>query len=135
MGRSVSTPSNVALVAYQSHEMEEEYEWDDFIDYIKESMHDIVPSFEECDRWIDREDHAIMENNLCYAGVSEYCGIIAIWTLHKNEHYGCDEEYVEQFAPAFTKRIREKFHERFGQIVKVGTFSDGTSVYENRKAA
>ena len=149
MGRSVSTPSN-AIVAYYDvsdfgHTYDDEndcIDYDSYCEwqaqddwgYFKEGMIDQVkelfPSMSECEEWIGREDLAIAENQLAYFGVSEYCGVASVWIVAKEDQYGNDNPLAE----AWVNKISDKFHKNFGDYARVGTFSNGESVYMKKAA-
>lgn len=83
MSRTVSTPASALCVAYQDVS---EHDYDSFQWWLEgeaEAAKSLWPSFGDCDKWLDREDHAILENSLCYFGVSEYCGLAALWLVPK----------------------------------------------------
>jgi hypothetical protein len=133
MGRTVSTPYNVQETAYQDvtkHD-HDSFQW--WLEDITEYAKSLWLSFCGCDKWLDREDHAILENNLCYLGVSEYCGLVAIWLVPKenpNDGYFSSEPNILPLAENFINRIAPNFHKAFGQYRKIGTFSNGEAIYE-----
>jgi hypothetical protein len=149
MGRSVSTPRD-AIVAYydvseHGHgwddendcvdydnycEFQAEDDWNHFKEWMVEKVKDLFPSMTECKEWVGREDLAIAENQLAYFGVSEYCGCAAVWVVAKEDYYGNENPLAEHWV----NKIAKKFHTNFGEYTRVGTFSNGESVYE-RKAA
>ncbi len=130
MGRSVSTPCNAQTIAYQYLESDDE-DGDDFrwwLEEVQQSIAEIWSSFSPCDQWLGREDHAIMENNLAYAGVSEYCGMIAVWLVLKEEsRHG---QHILPLTDQFISRITPKFMAQFNHYRKLGTFSNGEAVFE-----
>ena len=133
MARSVSTPCDAVEIAYQDVS---EYDWETFqwfLEDIQTHAKSLWPSFRNCDRWLDREDHAILENALCYLGVSEYLGLASIWLVPKaypDSGYFSGNEYIYPLAVNWISRIAPTFHTAFGQYRKVGTFSNGESIYE-----
>ena len=82
---------------------------------------------QECSRWLDREDHAVMENDHAYIGVSEYCGLASIWFVCKADYE--DVDYIG-LTMAWCGKACNKFTETFGDLTKVATFSNGESVYQ-----
>lgn len=152
MGRGVSVASGAFAVAYKDvsdfgyrYEDEEgkkidnpEYDedlgsmdWEDFILDIKECMKADFPSFEDCDKWVGNEDHAILENRFAYFGVSEYCGLVSMWLVLKDgDDYGDEQRGLKE---RWAKQVTPKFEKRFGELRKLGTFSNGESVYERIK--
>jgi len=114
------------------------YDWSDFITDLQETVRFEWPSFSDCDEWLGDEDHALAENSLCYVGVSEYCGCAAIWISSKADDLRSSGCYLEagtaNLCDGFIEKIRPKFEKRFGEFVKIATFSNGEAVYE-RKAS
>jgi hypothetical protein len=85
------------------------------------------PSLERIDRWIGREDHAILENGHAQIGVSEYCGLVAVWIVpavsdYFPEHAGLAHHWISQ--------IEDRFRERFGRLRSLGFFSNGEQVFQ-----
>ena len=157
MGRSVMTLGGDALVAYQTLELThyceecEEYceehqedlfcepgcdhspEWDDFIDSVQTRATELWPSMEEDSRWIDQEIRVVASNSHSVVTVSEYGGMIAIclganydrggyWMDPDAQNRARGEHWREQVAGTFV--------DSFGEYRKVGTFSNGESVFE-----
>jgi len=140
MGRSVSYPSE-AVVAFQDvssfgftdedGDLTEAYDegqgaqdWEWFIEQLIEDAGEIWPSLFESDRWLGNEDHVLMENNHVCFGVSEYCGLVAVWIVVQEvcDYPGLAEHWIEQ--------AKDKFIAKFGELQKIGTFSNGEGVYE-----
>lgn len=126
MGRSVSVPYGAELVAYIDADwIEDEFDWSDFKDDLKHKAQSLWPSLSDCDKWLDREDHAVLENELAYFGLSEYCGLVSFWVVPKD-----DWNDYPALAANWIDRIANRFHTNFGSLRKVGTFSNGETVYE-----
>lgn len=154
MGRSVSTPSSCTAVAYQDiswmgHDFDDQtkkydfstydfakaqIDWEFYLDWLIEIVEANWPSFEACDQWIGREDHAILRNGFSYIGVSVYDGLLAIWLKPRtDELHG--SEYLEDirmgnFSETWCKRIATNFLSNFGELRKIGSFSNGMAVFE-----
>jgi hypothetical protein len=138
MGRSVSYANGSEVVIYSYIEPviddEDNYDefltqlaWDDAIYNLKYEAKEAFPSLEDCDEWLGREDHAILENNLVYIGISEYMNIVSVWVVPKE-----DEHYA--FGVSFAKKIEAKLNEvvksAFGlRLNQVGRFSNGEAVF------
>lgn len=126
MGRSVSTHSRAVATVYLNLQCEERDDWDSFCDDL---FHNVIepkyPSFEKCNRWEGRENHVIMQNQYCEVSVSEYCGLTAICLAPKDDPQ----------AEGWTARIANKWQQivtrayRDCALAKIGTFSNGESVY------
>ncbi|MFT3671280.1 hypothetical protein [Aestuariivirga sp.] len=133
MGRSVSKPIGCIATAYRTFESEGD-EWEDrenfrdLKEWIAETCKSKWPSLRDCDEWIGREDHAILENDHAYVGLSEYCGMACIWLTAKGMHNGNDRTTALQFN--WCRTIAPKFEETFGEYRKVTTMSNGAAIYE-----
>lgn len=138
MGRSVSYARGSEVVIY-SHvddvfddegnydEFSSQFAFDSALEYLVDSSLEAFPSLEKCDKWLGREDHALLENKLVYVGLSEYCGLISVWVVPK------DDEYYA-FGVAFANKIKSKLNQvvenAFGvRLNKVGQFSNGEAVF------
>ena len=131
MGRSVSYPSN-AVVAYSTFEVDPSWdcqgEWEDLVDGFRDQVAELFPSMERADKWLGREDHAVMANRHAWVGVSEYCGLVAFWIVPKDDtgHEALSERWVAQVA--------ERFTSTFSTLNRLGTFSNGEGVFERTAA-
>lgn len=137
MGRSVSQPRNSIVVAFNTWGKQPD-DWDetklgewhggdfemDVIWDVQNYAPTLWPSLEECDQWLGREDHAILENCHCYVGVSEYCGMVAYWIVAK------DDDERRGLHEAWCRKIAAKFEQTFGKYRKLGNFSNGTAAYK-----
>lgn len=123
MGRSVSVPSNAYITCYQDvSEIDDEFGFEDLLDDIQWSCRDAAPSLRPADRWIGREDHVILENDHVEIGVSEYCGLAAIWVVVKEDRIGLATHWADVFS------IR--FRQMFGQLRHIGTASNGEAFFQ-----
>lgn len=133
MGRSVSIPHRAIAVCYLDISGYDEFDFESDIEsdieYYQDSIKSLWKSFEPCDEWLDREDRAILENELAYVGVSTYCGLMSLWLVPKEDEYGYYPQN-DNLAVAFCNRIAEKFERTFSQFNKIGTFSNGEAVFE-----
>ena len=152
MSRSVSVASGAFSVAYKDcsqfgyitedengHKLDEPYyddalgsmDWDDFIDGLKYQLKKKFASFSECDNWLGREDHAIMENRFAYFGISEYMGLVSLWLVEKEgDDYGDEQAGLRAH---WVGQVKEKFVKEFSELHKLGTFSNGEAVFERIK--
>lgn len=121
MGRSVSYPRN-AEVTFTDLDSDEDC-FDFVLEDARESAGSAWPSMEKCDTWLDREDHAIMENGHAYFGVSEYCGLAAYWLVAKQDlaNQPLADHWVSSQGP--------KLRDMFATLAKVGTMSNGEVVF------
>jgi len=122
MGRSVSTPRNATAVAYSHVDFDDDID-DDFdwvVDNFQYEVRRVFPSARSCSEWLGREDHAVMENGHAYFGISEYCGLVAYWMVPKDDR---------PLAEAWCHKAAAKFEASFGDLRKLGTFSNGEAVF------
>lgn len=114
------------------HDADSQYEWEDLVAWIQETVMEMFPSMWADDDWIDRELHVIAKNEHSLVTVSEYCGMVAI-CLGPNfdrESFWYDDRDVAPLGRTWRKQVAPKFTETFSELTKLGTFSDGTSVYK-----
>lgn len=152
MGRSVSVASGAFAVAYKDcsrlgyitedengvklaepyyDEILGQEDWDCWVDSIVEKMKHYYPSFTKCDKWLGREDHAILENRFAYFGISEYCGLVSLWLVQKEgDDYGDEQAGL---SAGWAGKVEDKFKKRFSELYKLGTFSNGEAVFERIK--
>jgi hypothetical protein len=132
MGRSVSTPHNATVVAYSWVEAEgdDEYASGDAFDSMVEGLQEYAPtlwpSLRKCaeNTWLGREDHALLENDLCYMGISEYCGCVAFWIVPK------DDDEIVSLAERWVSQIEPKFLKTWGRMTSIGRASNGEQFFQ-----
>lgn len=133
MGRSVSYPTG-ALVCFEDiSAFEDEFDFEWFVDDLKERAGAIFPSLYDCDKWRGREDHILMRNAYADFGVSEYYGLASIWIVER-----CDGAYYDYpragRATHWLAQIRTRFLGNFGNLVLDGHMSNGEGVYRLKSA-
>lgn len=128
MGRSVSTPRHAEQVAYASFDGDE-WDWSDAIDNLKGVAQYRYKSLRSCDHWVGNEDHAILENDHAYIGVSEYCGLVAVWVVPKGaDRYSDPSGLAMNWCNQISLR---PLAECFGTALhKQGTFSNGEAFFQ-----
>lgn len=142
MGRSVSYPRNAAVVCFRllapmtiadngnevPDDSQDGYheEFDCLVEWVKDASKAAWPSLYDCDGWLDREDHVLLANGHCFIGVSEYCGMVAVWLAPKENYSHTD---TPELAGAWCRLIAPRFERMFAQYRKVATFSNGEAVY------
>ena len=122
MARSVSIPSGAAIVAYaDASELEPDFGWDEAICSLKWAAKKRFPSLAPCDRWLGREDHAILENDQVFLTVSEYSGLVAVCVVPKVTAGITWARKVKQI---------DNLAECFGPVlISRGRFSNGEQVF------
>lgn len=147
MARSVSTPTNAYATAYLNRphiaagdsEPDDSFfaeeGWEDFLLDLRQVLDGSAgapggkgfPSLSECDEWLDREDHAIMENRHAYVTVSEYCGLVAVCLVPKEESaFGYDSSRLA-LAEAWTRNNSDRFEKLLH-----GAFPDSALISQGR---
>lgn len=108
-------------------------EWNDFIENIQETVKNTWSSFDVCDKWLEREVHAIASSDLAYVTISEYMGLVSICLVSRFEYddiYYDDDQRKANMSKGFCKRIAPKFEKLFGELICVGRFSNGEAIFE-----
>ena len=127
MGRSVYVPSGAEVVVYiVVGNIEDEYEFNDLVENLKYEIQADFPSLEEAEGYFDREGQVILANKLVKVGISEYCGLAAVFVVPEEDN---------NLAYAFANKIEAKFKKAVAGVAgpvykKVGSFSNGEGVYE-----
>jgi hypothetical protein len=138
MSRSVSTHRHAVKTVYLTAQIGEEvegdetdyWEFNEFIDDVRNVLVERYPSLRECDRWQDREDHVIAENGAAEVSVSEYNGIIAICLAPRedDDHPECNRNWVTRIADHWVQHIIRRFKSMV--LVSQGTFSNGEQCFQ-----
>jgi hypothetical protein len=151
MGRSVDYLNNAERVNYfqwpliwaydedTDQDVETDELWDaaDIIADIRETITSNYPGFDPCSRWDGRETHIILEGYGTEVGLSEYCGLATLSIrIDQSILDYCD---TDEEAEAEETKIRNWIHENWDQASeywnqyrKIGTFSNGESIYETK---
>lgn len=104
-------------------------------DYFVSRLTAAFPSVTACDEWVGREDHAVADNSHAYFGISEYCGLVAMWVLPKEVDLYYADSAWQGLRNAWCKSIERKFRsiagDCFGQALRrQGSFSNGVNVFQ-----
>lgn len=129
MARSVSTPYDALTIEYAAFDTldGDDYAWQDAIENLRYTAQALYPSLRDCDRWIGRENHAVLENAHGVITVSEYCGLVAI-ALVPTENSGlaarwCRQVSLAPLAACFGTRLLSR-----------GVFSNGEQFFTPAEA-
>lgn len=95
MGRGVSYPQGAEVLFADFDEDDDGRDFCDMLDNLKGVAQYRYPSLDSCDKWIGREDRAVLKNRLVYVGVSEYCGRVAVWVVPRDD---APQALAERFA-------------------------------------
>ena len=135
MGRSVYTPSGAQVVAnIDVSDFEESFEWDDLLENLSAELKAKYPSLDVCEDWIDDEGCVFLNNRIARVGISEYCGLAAVWVLPVEESYYSDNSRLVELGTQWCNQIARGFLKVVGDVAgpvykKVGSFSNGEGVY------
>lgn len=106
--------------------------WSDFLADLRTTFKRAFPSLCDCDRWLDREDHAVLENRHAYIGASEYCGLVSVWCVPKQASWydtAGTSALRAQWAASIERKAARLLESFAPRLVPMGTFSNGESVY------
>jgi len=135
MGRSVSYPSGSILKEYiDTSSIEDDFEWAEFKDDLKSTLMSKYKSLSPCESntWAGNEDLALLENDLVYIGISDYCGLSCVWVIPKN-YYEEYEGLALNWCHMIEKSLFKLLNANYSTLFRIGGFSDGTSVYQRRE--
>ena len=128
MGRSVSVPSRAEAVAYTTIDPDnvEDFQ-DEVIEPLVYSLKKAYPSLYEDDQWLDREDHVILRNRLGLFGISEYCGLLAVWIVPATEENNLAAPWCARAEAKLGAVVADVFGSR---LRSVGRASNGEQFFE-----
>lgn len=96
---------------------------------IQETIINEYPEFIRSDVWVGREDHVILEGYGVQIGLSAY-GTLASLSVRVDPNL---DEQEEDAARTWIKEHWENASKYYDQFRKIGTFSNGESIYELKK--
>lgn len=120
MGRSVSELRNSTMQVYVDVTDIEDELWDFFEENVIDSLINKFPYFDNVSEW-DGENKIILKNKVSEIAISEYCGLACI-----------SGRPTHPFGERFLNNVERYLNERFETLRRIGTFSNGVSVYERR---
>lgn len=127
-------PPDFEQVMWAWWDEDSQYQFDDLVSWIREGVQRLWPSFEDANEWHcdDDEQHVILTNAHSEISISEYGGMIAISLspYYDRAEYWRDPE--PELGEHWRKQISAKFLSTFGEYSKIGTFSNGESVYQKK---
>jgi hypothetical protein len=133
--------SDFETYMYRMWNEDAQFEWTDYKTGIQDMLKELFPSFEATDRGTgyygyDDEQVVIAENYHSEVSISEYCGVVAISLAPRSDIEEWQEDWNKRqsIGKAWRNKISSKFEERFSTARKIGTFSNGESVYERKTA-
>lgn len=127
MSRSVSTHRHAVETVYISPDLDDELGWQDFMYSLRTVLQHKFKTLTQCDRWQDREDHIILENQRGEVSVSEYCGLVAVCLAPLDPDSSLDINWCAQSEKTFRESLFKAFE---GQcLVSHGFFSNGEQIF------
>jgi len=130
MSRSVGYESD-GIAVFMHVECLENWEWDDFLDNLRNLICGRYQSFCDCDRYRGREGHVILENDHAEVIVYEYCGLVSVNIVaDKSEYPEISDHWIGQIEKGF----RECMNRDFICLSCTGRASNGEAFYEKIKS-
>ena len=145
MGRGVNYDSDAVQVWYLDSSCECNPHGCDCWDYLEESIVSAIAGryrsliSNDGRDWVNRETRVILENDLCKISISEYCGCTSISLAPKESPYQ-SEAYMDNLAQHWCSQVIGGIHKVLSDnfptslLTKLGSFSNGESVYERAVA-
>lgn len=110
--------------------------YDDFNEDLKTLLVEAFPSLTSDEKWLGREDRALLSNAYAYFGWSEYCGLVAVWAAAKEKDYRASEAWYsmrDKWISSIEKRFTQTVGRAWGTpLAKLGTFSNGEAVFQRK---
>lgn len=113
--------------------------WAEEIDNVAEALFSTWPSLKNVvaeDEWIwdQPEIRVIARNKHSIVTISEYNGVVALClgADYDRSEFWADPSELAGIGKAWRQKISERFEREFGSLSKVGTMSNGGSVYQER---
>ena len=131
MGRSVSRPSGATSTVYLHHDIDDTYDWNDFVGRIKEVLMKRFPSLREENGWLGREDHVVLGNSHCAITVSDYCGLAAVCCTPREDDHRYPASLAQNWCDTVDNSFVAVLHKEFPEMAlwRDGCMSNGCSVY------
>ncbi|MEO0560735.1 MAG: hypothetical protein AAF125_01375, partial [Chloroflexota bacterium] len=105
----------------------------DFVEGIVDLISSKYPSMYDDrnrNRWIGRENRVLMANDHTYLGISEYCGLAAVWLVAKADYNEPFPEQNPHLATAWMHRIEPGLRALLRpDLNKIGVMSNGVAIY------
>jgi hypothetical protein len=119
---------------YDDFQGQEDFDY--FIEYLQEQFMKKYKSLVTCDKYEHRDETSIiLFNDFVEIGISEYCGLTSI--SMRIREYIREPEYNEDasklgLAQRFANNMSIWMSKNIGDLNKIGTFSNGESVYRKK---
>ena len=134
MGRSVDYLNDAEYVGYINFDSafsEDNWEWEEFLDWIERELIAKYPSLCSENKWEGNEVNIILENYSARVGVSSYYGLVSVSIAPIEDYEGrtaLGERWIRQISSGVDKILSEC---PWGDSLrKVGRFGNGNCVFE-----
>lgn len=111
--------------------------FDDFNEDLKTLLVEAFPSLTSDEKWLGREDRALLSNGYAYFGWSEYCGLVSVWVSAKEKDWNASGAWYsmrDKWIASIEKKFAKTVAKAWGvPLTKVGTFSNGECVFQEKK--
>ncbi len=128
MARSVSVPSNTQRLLYVdlSH-IEDSFDFEYALEGFVQAICKRYPSLYPSRQWLGREDRGLAENDHAVIGISEYCGLGAVWVVPTEDNRTCCN-WVSSIKRDF---LLSAIRGHLGQpLQRIATASNGEAFFE-----
>ena len=109
-----------------------EDDWDELVSDYRKRICELWPSFEPVEgEWVGDELRIIARNRHSIVTISEYSGIVALCLGpdYDRREFFADPSELAGISKHWRQQIAERFEREFSTLNKVGTMSNGSSVY------
>lgn len=126
MGRSVMVPTDAIVTAFiQLPDDSVHFDWEEFVENLRDVVRRRYPSFEHADRWAGRECLVIAENEHAGVAIADYCGLVSVSLAGRNP-FG--RAWACRIGPGFRATIEKAYAGH--ALRRVATASNGESFYQ-----
>ena len=116
---------------------EQRWEWEDSLEVFKQDFKKKYKSFSDCDEWIGRDEHAILESELFYIVIEDNEWSIAVKLIQKEEPYywnGSIEGLQKKHYQSYLNGIKECLFNQFDALgIYSGAWTHGTISKEEKE--
>lgn len=137
MSRSVSRPSNAVHTVYSHLDYDDDDsardQYDDALYALRATLHRAFPSVTKDDGWLGNEDRIVASNQFANFTLSEYCGLVAVCVVPKEDDYASQgwrnlrDHWLEGIYPKLKQAVKSSYGET---LVRLGTASNGEAFFQ-----
>lgn len=117
------------LCLWEYSDVDTEWWEEDVLEEFKSSIRKKFPSFVPCDKWVEREKHAILQNQLFYIALEDNEWSLAVELLQRDEGWGDDwrQNLQKRHFQRYLDGIRDSLFEQFESLgIRTGAWTSGT---------